>query len=414
LNAEEKRPGFFYGWVVVFACFLATLTLGETFWCFNVFFEPLESDFAWSRAVTGSAYTCFLIGHAISLIIGGRLGDRISPRPILLATAVISGTAIAMCSQTHSVNQLRLFLFIAGLGAGPMWSVSTSTIVRWFSGHKRANLALAVTTTGVGAGAIIFAPLIRYFISTYGWRDAFLYVGIIMFVIVLASALLVKPAPQTKAGPDSTASARATDSAPARRRLPTRAVIAPFLTVTFIITVAIFSFQAVNTHLAIHATDVGISSTTAALAVGLMGGFSIPGRLISSFISNAVGWRRTLALAVLGMALSLPWLLFLDAAWMLFAFALCYGVCHGIRVPAQIGILAQAFGLSSLGQLVGISTAIGQLVGATAPYVMGFIYDRTESYSTGFYILMAMLVTTGILAMIIKGQPKPAAEPSDH
>jgi MFS family permease len=414
LNAEEKKPRFFYGWVVVFACFLATLTLGETFWCFNVFFEPLESNFGWSRAVTGSAYTCFLVGHAISLIIGGRLGDRFSPRPILLATAVISGTAIALCSQTNSINELRLLLFIAGLGAGPMWSVSTSTVMRWFSGHRRASLALAITTTGVGAGAIIFAPLINHFINAYGWRDAFLYVGIIMFVIVLASALLIKPAPQTRARADSPAGTDAIEPGMPRLKPSRRAVIAPFLTVTFIITVAIFSFQAVNAHLAIHATDVGISSAAAAFAVGLMGGFSIPGRLISSFISNAVGWRRTLALAVLGMALSLPWLLFLDAAWMLYAFAFCYGVCHGIRVPAQIGILAQTFGLSSLGQLVGISTAAGQLCGAAAPSAMGFIYDQTASYSTGFYILMAMLATTGIIAFMLKGPPTPAPEPADH
>jgi len=406
LNAEEKKPRLFYGWVVVFACFLATLTLGETFWCFGIFFKPLESEFGWSRAVTSSAYTFFLIGHAISLIVGGRLGDRISPRPILVATAVISGTAIALCSQADSVNELRLFLFIAGLGAGPMWSVSTSTVMRWFSGHKRASLALALTTTGVGFGAIIFAPLINHFISAYGWRDAFLYVGIIMSVIVLAAALLVRRAPQ----------ASATDrcSAPARSGAPTRAMIAAFLTVTFVITVAIFSFQAVNVHLMPHATDVGISDASAAVAVGLMGAFSIPGRLVSGFISDALGWRRTLALAVLGMALSIPWLLLLDAVWMLYAFVLIYGVCHGIRVPAQIGILGQTFGLSSLGQLVGISTAIGQLVGATAPYVMGFIYDHTGGYSTGFYMLMAILVATGILAFMLRGQLTPGPQPADR
>lgn len=406
MNAEEKKSGIFYGWVVVLACFLATLTLGETFWCFGVFFKPLESEFGWSRAVTSSGYTCFLIGHAISLIIGGRLGDRFSPRPILVATAVISGTAIALCSQADSVNELRLFLFIAGLGAGPMWSVSTSTVMRWFSGHKRASLALALTTTGVGFGAIIFAPLINHFISAYGWRDAFLYVGIIMSVIVLAAALLVRRAPQVSA----------TDrcSAPARRGAPTRAMIAAFLTVTFVITVAIFSFQAVNVHLMPHATDVGISDTSAAVAVGLMGAFSIPGRLFSGFISDALGWRRTLALAVLGMALSIPWLLLLDAVWMLYAFVLIYGVCHGIRVPAQIGILGQTFGLSSLGQLVGISTAIGQLVGATAPYVMGFIYDRTGGYSTGFYMLMAILVATGILAFMLRGQLTSGPQPADR
>jgi MFS transporter, OFA family, oxalate/formate antiporter len=414
LNAEEKKPKFFYGWVVVAACFLATLTLGETFWSFGVFFKPLETEFGWSRALTSSAYTCFLIGHAISLIIGGRLGDKISPRPILLATAAIAGTGIALCHQTHSVNQLRLFLFIAGLGAGPMWSVTTTTVMRWFSGHKRAGVALAITTTGVGAGAIIFAPLINYFIRTSGWRDAFLYVGIIMAAIVLMGALLIRPAPKAERVPQPNATSDAAEYAPWHRRLPSMSMVAPFLTVTFIITVAIISFQAINVHFTPHAIDEGVSDAAAAAALGLIGGFSIPGRLISGLISDAVGWRRTLAVALFGMALSIPWLLFLDATWMLYAFAFCYGVCHGIRVPAQLGILQQTFGLQSLGQLVGISTAIGQVCGAMAPYVAGFIYDRTGSYSLVFYILMAMLVATGILAFMIKGQPKSAPESADQ
>jgi MFS family permease len=414
LNTEEKKPGFFYGWVVVFASFLATLTLGETFWSLGVFFKPLESEFGWSRALTSSAYTCFLIGHAISLIIGGRLGDRFSPRPILLGTAVIAGAGIALCSQAQSINQLRLFLLIAGLGAGPMWSVATTTVMRWFSGHRRAKLALAIATTGVGAGAIIFAPLINYFVRAYEWRESFLYVGIIMSAIVLVSALLIRPAPQARTAPLCPASPEAADPSPARRRPASRAMMVTFLSITFIITVAIFSFQAVNVHFAPHATDVGVSDAVAAAALGLIGGFSIPGRLISSFVSGAVGWHRALGLAVFGMALSLPWLLFLNGAWMLYAFAFCYGVCHGIRVPAQLGILEQTFGLESLGQLVGVSTAIGQLCGATAPYAMGFIYDQTGSYSTGFYILMAMLGATGILAFMLKGQPQTAPEPPDR
>jgi MFS family permease len=191
-------------------------------------------------------------------------------------------------------------------------------------------------------------------------------------------------------------------------------MIASFLGITFIIAVAIVSFQAVVVHFTPHAIDEGISDASAAAALGLIGGFSIPGRLISGLISNAVGWRRTLALALFGMALSLPWLLFLNASWMLYAFALCYGVCHGIRVPAQLGILEQTFGLRSLGQLIGVSTAIGQVCGAMAPYVAGFIYDRTGSYSIVFFVLMAMLVTTGIVAFMMKGQPRPVAEPVDH
>jgi cyanate permease len=49
-----------------------------------------------------------------------------------------------------------------------------------------------------------------------------------------------------------------------------------------------------------------------------------------------------------------------------------------------------------------------------APYVAGFIYDQTGSYSVVFYILMAMLVATGIMAFVFKGQPKLTPEPADH
>jgi len=191
-------------------------------------------------------------------------------------------------------------------------------------------------------------------------------------------------------------------------------MIAPFLGITFVVTVAMVSFQAISVHFTPHAIDEGISAASAAAALGLMGGFSIPGRLISGPVSDVLGWRKTLALALFGIALSLIWLLFLGAAWMLYAFAFCYGICHGIRVPAQMGILEETFGLSSLGQLIGISTAIGQVCGAMAPYVAGFIYDQTGSYSIVFYVLMAMLITTGILAFMIKGQPQSAAESVDH
>lgn len=381
------------------------MTLGETFWSFGVFFKPLESDFGWSRALTSSAYTAFLIGHAISLIIGGRLVDRFSPRPILLASAAIAGLGIALCSQTQSINQLCFFLFIAGLGAGPTWSVSTTTVMRWFSGHKRAGLALAITTTGVGVGAVVFAPLINHLIRSYGWRDAFLYVGVILFVIIAISALMVRRSPPAAIAPVPSTGDDAHESPTKMNRLPNKAQITPFLIITSIITVAIVSFQAVNVHFIPHAIDEGISDVSAAAALGLIGGFSILGRLVSGFISDAVGWRKTLALALFGMTLSIPWLLFLSASWMLYVFAFSYGVCHGIRVPAQLGILEQTFGISSLGQLIGISTAIGQVCGAAAPYAAGFIYDQTGSYSIVFFILMAILTATAIMAARIKEQP---------
>jgi OFA family oxalate/formate antiporter-like MFS transporter len=400
---RQGNTGIFYGWFIVAACFLLALTLGETFWSFGVFFKPLENEFGWSRTVISSGYTAFLIGYAVSAVVSGGLVDRISPRPIVLFSAIVASTGIGLCSQIESVNQLRLFLFIAGMGSGPTWTVASSTVMRWFYGHKRSGLALGATTTGVGFGAILFAPLINFFILDHGWRNAFLYVGIIFVVVLGLAALIIRPSPAVEEPMERDSEKRA---APGLRRI----LLSPaFLGVTLLISAAMMSFQALSVHLTPHAIDQGVSATSAAVALGLIGAFSIPGRILSGSISGPLGWKRTLALALFGMALSLVWLLFLDATWMLYAFVLCYGICHGVRIPAQLGIVTEFFGMRSLGQLVGITTAIGQLAGAAAPYAAGFAYDRTGSYSIIFLVIMSVLAISGLVALMMKERP-PAAE----
>jgi len=119
-------------------------------------------------------------------------------------------------------------------------------------------------------------------------------------------------------------------------------------------------------------------------------------------MSDKIGWRKTLALALFGMALALIWLLFLEATWMLYCFVFFYGICHGIRVPAQLGILNQFFGIHSLGELIGITSAIGCFVGAFAPYMAGFIFDMTGSYFAAFMIIIVILFSSGLIAILMK------------
>ena len=87
---------------------------------------------------------------------------------------------------------------------------------------------------------------------------------------------------------------------------------------------------------------------------------------------------------------------------MLYCFVFFYGVFHGSRVPAFVGILGEFFGLRSLGELIGISSAIAVLIGAFAPFITGFIFDTTGSYSIAFTAVMMFLLGGGFIAFIIK------------
>ena len=402
MSEEAKSPTLFYGWFVVGACFGVILIQGAAMWTFGVFLKPLANEFGWSRALVSSGYTAFLLGYVVSVVTSGRLADRYSPRPILLVSALLAGLGFFLCSKVHTIIQIRTFLFIGGLGVGSTWSVPTSTVQRWFFGRQRAGLALGIVISGVGVGVLIFAPLINLLILNHGWRDAYLVIGILFFAIITTSSCVVKPSPvQTKTashGPETRLNQIGIKGWPTRKVVTSLS----FVGITFSHCVVVAAFQTISAHLVPYATDVGISSTTSAAAIGLLGGFSIPGRIISGHLSDRIPCQNILALSLFGMAIFLLWLLFLQGAWMLYCFVFFYGICHGSRVSAYLGILGEFFGMRSLGELIGITMAIGMFIGAFAPYVAGFIFDTTGSYLVVFMIMIILLLSGGIIASVIK------------
>ncbi|MFC1904995.1 MFS transporter [Chloroflexota bacterium] len=402
---ETKNPKIFYGWFIVAACFMATLTLGETICSFGIFFKPLGNEFGWSRSIVSSAYTAFLIGHSISQATSGRLADRFSPRPLLFGAAVLAGFGIFMCSQINDIDQLRLFLFISGLGSGATWSVPSATVQRWFYRRQRAGLALSIVVAGVGVGAVIFAPLVNYLILNYGWRDTFLVIGILFFIAITLSAVVIRRSPVeptiNSEGELSSPKLVITQDCSTGKLMTNPAYIA----VTFVTCVTILTFHVISVHLIPMATDIGISATVSAVALGLLGGFSVPGRFVAGFVADRIGWQKVLVISIAGIFLSLLWLLLLKAAWMLYCFVFCFGLFHGARVSSVTGILGEYFGMRSLGALIGLTFACAGLTSAFAPYMAGFIFDVTGSYFIAFIILAVLLLCAAIVATVIK---KPA------
>ncbi len=398
---EEKSPKIFYGWFIVAACFIATFTCGEAVWSFGVFFKPMEKEFGWSRALISSGYTGFVLGYAISAMVAGRLADRYSPRPILFLSACLAGLGVSMCSQVQSINQLRFFLLIGGLGAGGTFSVPTSLVQRWFYKKPHAGLALGVVLAGIGVGAIVFTPLVNYFILISGWRNAYLVVGIVFFCTITLSSLIVKDSPAKTIiileGAESMPN-------PVRNRGLTTAQILlnpSFIGITLIACSVSFAFNTVSVHLVPYAIDIGVTPTISALALGLLGGFSVPGRIISGFIADRVGWQKIMITSLFGLALFILLLSILKAVWMLYCFVLFYGMFHGSRISSHVGILGEFFGMSSLGEIIGISMAISMFTGAFAPYLAGLIFDSTGSYFIAFMIVMMLLLGGGIIATVI-------------
>lgn len=396
---EADRQERIYDWLIVGACFCLTLTLGETFWTFGIFFKPLQQEFGWNRALVSSITTAFLLGYAISVIVSGRFVDRYNPKPVLIVSALLIVSGFCLGTVGATIDHFRFFLFLVGLGSGATWAVPSSTVQRWFYGRKEAGLALGIVTSGVGVGALVFSPLVNFLVQSYGWRVTFLSLGIFFGSVVGATTLVLRLIPRERMVRDSNR----------KRIVKLRAQTGnrwyaswAFAGITFVSVVGVLTFQILSTHMVPHATDVGISPSDAAAALGLMGGFSIPGRVLSGILSGRIGWHRLLSLAYFGMGASIGCLWLIKDVWMLYLFAFSYGLFHGVRISAQVGVLPEIFGTHSLGELIGITTAAGQVISALAPFAAGALFDATGNYALAFNSIVALLLAGGVVAGFMK------------
>ncbi|KAF0122389.1 MAG: major facilitator superfamily protein [bacterium] len=414
---NKREPRFFYGWLILGACFLTTTMVGGLFYSFGIFFKPLLEEFGWSRALTSSVSMVHLWAFAFSSILLGRLIDRYGPKVVLAGSAVLIGLGYSLCSQVNSIFQLYLFYIIAALGSGATWVLPTSTVQRWFI--KRRGLTLAVVTTGIGLGALIFAPIINHLIFTYGWRKSYIILGILSWLVltVVSTVMVLDPekkglkpygaeesapnmAKQEKIGHDSTKYNTMVSTAIEwgfGEAIRTKT----FWGLVVLYMFALFPIYMLATHIVPHAIDMGISEGVAAGALGLIGATSIAGRLMGGAIAERFGWTKGMALSCFLSGASV-----IHNVWMLYVFVITYGLFYGARVPQLPGIVGFFFGSTSLASLIGLCHGLAIFGSAEAPIVAGFIYDKTGSYTVAFLIAGIASLIAGALALFLKPPKK--------
>ena len=90
--AGNRKPRFFYGYVVVAAAFLIMVITWGAFFSFGVFLEPLLAEFGWTRALTSGAFSLSLFLFGVLGIVAGRMTDKFGPRIILTIAGILAGS----------------------------------------------------------------------------------------------------------------------------------------------------------------------------------------------------------------------------------------------------------------------------------------------------------------------------------
>lgn len=369
------------------------------------FMEPLQQEFGWNRGQISMGITIAGVGTALFGVPVGMLIDRLGPRIVGLIGAITMSAAVALLSTAtgDKTNWVLLWCVVALGSVCVHATVWTAAVATRFEASR--GLAFAVTLSGASIGATAFPLLATWLIGHFGWRTAFAALPALWLAIVLPLLLLF-----FKGANDGTRQQRA-EATQAASVLPGVTFAQGLRTAAYyklLLAGGFFAFTAIGitVHFVPILKDAGAEPMAAAGVAGLIGIFSIIGRLGTGFLLDRLPGHYVGAGCFVLPIIAAALLLF-DGANPLSqsAAAAIFGLTVGAEIDVIAYLATRQFGLKSFGSLFGgIVTALALGV-AFGPLVAGQTFDRHGDYGPFLVLNMVLMaISSFALATLGKGR----------
>lgn len=359
------------GIVVVLASVLIQLAIGSVY-TWSLFNQPLIDKFGWSKSTVVLTFSITIVSFAFSTIFGGRLQDRVGPRIVASIGGVLFGAGVILSSIAVTPFQLYLFYgVIGGFGVGFVYVCPLATCLKWFP-HKKGFIT-GIVVASFGMGSLVFKPIVLFFLNNYGVSEAFKYLGIIYFIIILFGAqfLTIKGIKEEKSNVSAI-------NFSLTEMIQTRAFYLLFL--------AFFCGCISGLTVISLAKDIGmdlvnLSYSEAAIAVSIIAIFNSTGRLLWGTVSDRIGRRKTLSIVFTLISLSMAALGVIILTPLIFKIILSFiALAFGGLSSIYPTIVSEFYGVENIGldygvmyQAYGLAAAVGPILATTFGYRETFI-----------------------------------------
>ena len=217
----------FYGWLLVAAGVLILFASGPgQSHTFGVFLTYVAEDLRLSHTEVSFAYGVATLAAAFGLPYAGRHVDRRGARRVLTVVSLLLGAAAIAFGFVNGLVVLALgFAAVRFLGQGCLFLVASNVIAQWF--ERRRGFALSLVWLGFSASVALHPPFSQWLIETVGWREAWLWLGISSWALLLPVLWFIRNRPEDhglrpdgRAAPEARAEAGHGSGAPVARLEP--------------------------------------------------------------------------------------------------------------------------------------------------------------------------------------------------
>ena len=393
------------GWLVTFSGMGLNLALGILY-AWSVFGKQLteaveKGGFGWTKTQATLPYTLAIACFAAMMVPAGRLQDRLGPRLVATAGAVLTGAGLIVASLGGRGNLLPAvigFGVLAGTGIGLGYASATPAAVKWFPPEKK-GLITGLVVAGFGLAPVYIAPVSKYLLAEFGINNSFRILGIAFIVTsTLFAQFISNPEkPATAAGPVYGARPAARADHSWREMLRTTSFYSLYLQYACAATAGLMIIG----HLAkIVAVQSGGTIKIGFLFVALLAVFNAGGRIVAGVVSDYIGRIVTIAFVCMLQALIMFFFPQFSTVTAFIMGSALVGFNYGACLSLFPATTADYWGTKNLGLNYGILFTAWGLGGVFGPMLAGQIADATGAYTMAYYIAAALLIFAAFLAML--------------
>ena len=358
---------------------------------FGLWLQPITQAREWTRETFSFAIAIQNISWGLAGIFAGMVADKFGAVRVIVVGAIFY--ALGLIGMGHASTPLQ-FMLSTGVMVGIAQAGTTYAVIYGVIGRnipaERRSWAMGMTAAAGSFGQFLMVPTEGFLISSLGWQQALVLLGLASMLIIPLTWGLREP------GFAGGAVAKRDQTIPQALREAFKYPSFQMLLAGYF--VCGFQLVFIGVHMPSYLKDKGLQPQVASYALALIGLFNVFGTYAAGVLGQKLKKKNILSFIYLARAAAIVVFLLAPLTPIsVYVFSAVMGLLWLSTVPVTNAAIAQIFGVAHLSMLSGfvfLSHQVGSFLGA---WLGGLLYDRTGSYDVVWYIA----ITLGIFAALI-------------
>jgi MFS family permease len=365
--------------------------------------EPLIADLQISRVDYAQLNLwATLIGSLFAIGIG-RFIDRLGARVVLTTVAASLGLVVCAMSAVRGFWALAIAVTLTrGLGQSALSVISLAMVGQWFG--RGIESAMAIYSIVMSLGFMIAFPLVGALVQSWGWRSAWLSIGITLLAVLAPLSLLLARTHRTH---------RTDRTHRTHRTHPTHSTHPEFAATwqEAVRTPAFWCFSIGAALYGLVASGIGLFNESILAERGFNADVyyqtlvvtaitALAGNFGGGWLAMRMSLQNLLAISLFVLAAGLAALPHVTTIVQVMAWATAMGLGGGLVMVLFFSVWPKVYGREHLGRIQGAAQAMTVLASAIGPLLLAWCVEWTGSYAGMFNILSVIIALTAVSALL--------------